>query len=746
MITATLSANTQHLYPLIADLGLILMTAGVSVLIFKKLKQPLVLGYLVAGFLAGNHFDLFPTVSESDSINVWAEIGVIILLFSLGLEFSFKKLMKVGGASSITAVVQIVAMIFIGYICGIALGWSTMNSLFLGAILSMSSTTIILRAFEEQDVKGKKFVSIVFGALIIEDIVAILLMVLLSTIAVSQNFSGTDLLISAIKLVFFLILWFLGGIFIIPTLLKKTKDLLTDETLLIVALALCLGMVILATKAGFSPALGAFIMGSIIAETTYAEKIEHLIKPVKDLFGAVFFVSVGMLINPGTLVEYAVPVLIITIVTIFGKTFFTGLGALLSGQPLKQSVQAGMSLAQIGEFSFIIATLGMTLGVTSEFLYPIVVAVSAVTTFTTPFMIKSSEKAYIKLEAILPTKLKLAIENYSYNSQSIKVTSNWQQFVKNNITQILLNSVIIIAIILFSEFYLSPMVADNKFGNVISGLITLVLVMPFCYAIGFRPFNEKMIESLSKEKKYSAPIFITRLFRISIVIMFLVFLLNIFFSPLVSLLALFAVFVLVSIFRKRIVNQYLRLESHFLSNFNDREIQSNKDAEMQNIKLDFYDGHLTNFTISNHLDLVGKTLEELKFREKIGVNVVQIKRGDVVIYIPSKDQRIFPGDEISIVGTDEQVIEFTQFLKEHETEASEEYNNLVLQKYTLYNPDFIDKSIRDSNLRELTKGLVICIDRPDCRILNPESDVVLRKNDELWIAGESKLLNKYFEL
>lgn len=746
MITALITADTHHLYPLITDLGLILMTAGVSVLIFKKLKQPLVLGYLVAGFLAGNHFDLFPSITDTESINVWAEIGVIFLLFSLGLEFSFKKLMRVGGTASITASIQIIAMIFIGYLCGMALGWSTMNSMFLGAILSMSSTTIILRAFDELDVKGKKFAGIVFGALIVEDIVAILLMVLLSTIAVSQNFSGTDLFISAIKLVFFLVLWFLCGIFLVPTLLKKTKDLLTDETLLIVALALCLGMVILATKAGFSPALGAFIMGSIIAETTYAEKIEHLIKPVKDLFGAIFFVSVGMLINPLTLVEYAVPVLIITIVTIFGKTLFTAVGALLSGQPLKQSVQAGMSLAQIGEFSFIIATLGMNLGVTSTFLYPIVVAVSAVTTFTTPFMIKSSEKVYEKLDAILPHKMRLAIENYSHNSQSIKVTSSWQQFVKSNITQILINSVIAVAIILFSKFYLLPMVSSNKFESLIAGLITLIAIMPFCYALGFKPFNEKILDSLSKEKKYTAPIFITRIFRIGIVIMFLILLLNIFFSPLVSVISLFLIFALVSVNRKKIINQYLRLESHFLTNFNERDTAQNKTEKQETLKLDFYDGHLTSFVISTLSILTGKTLEELKFRENIGINIVKIKRGDIIIYIPEKTQRLFPGDEISIVGTDEQVIKFAHYLKINEIETTSEYTNLVLQKFTLYNPNFIDQSIRESKLRELTKGLVICIDRPDCRILNPESDVVLRENDELWIAGESSLLNKYFEI
>lgn len=748
MITALISADaSHHLYPLISDLGLILMTAGVSVLIFKKLKQPLVLGYLVAGFLMGTHFDLFPTVSDSESISVWAEIGVIFLLFSLGLEFSFKKLMQVGGTASITASVQIVAMIFFGYITGQFLGWSTMNSLFLGAILSMSSTTIILRAFDELNVKGKKFAGIVFGALIVEDIVAILLMVLLSTIAVSQNFSGTDLIESAIKLVFFLTLWFLAGIFIIPSLLKKTKNLLTDETLLIVSLALCLGMVILATKAGFSPALGAFIMGSIIAETTLAEKIEHLIKPVKDLFGAVFFVSVGMLINPQTLVEYALPVAIITFVTIFGKTLFTALGALLSGQPLKQSVQAGMSLAQIGEFSFIIATLGMTLGVTSDFLYPIVVAVSAVTTFTTPFMIKTSEGAYNYLDRKLPTKLKLAIENYSHNSQSIKVTSSWQLFIKSNVTHILLNAVIVIAIILLSKIYLYPIVSDNKFGNLIAASITLLLMMPFCYAIGFKPFNQKIIDQLANENKYKTPVLITRLTRIGIVVILLFVLLNIFFTPLVSFLTFFIVFAIVYILRNKIVKQYKVLETHFLKNFNERETNLIQVVSKEPQKLDFYDGHLTVFEITQNTNFAGKTLEELRFREDIGINIVKIKRANTLIYIPEKDERIFTGDILSVVGTDEQILTFKAYLDENVVESNPEYeyDDIVLQKFTLYNPDFIDQSIKESNLRELTKGLVICIDRPDCRILNPESDVILRANDELWIAGEKKLINKYFE-
>ena len=333
-----LTASTVHLPNLISDLGLILVTAAIAVLIFRILKQPLVLGYLVAGFLAGNKFGFFPTVKDMNSVTVWAEIGVIFLLFSLGLEFSFKKLMKVGGTASITALTQIISMVALGYFVGQLMDWGKMNSLFLGVILSISSTTIILKTFDELGVKTQKFAGNVIGALIVQDILAILMMVLLSTVAVSQQFSGSELLQSVLKLVFFLTIWFVAGIFFIPTLLKKAKHLLTDEMLLIISLALCLLMVLFAANVGFSPALGAFIMGSIIAETTQAEHIEHLVKPVKDLFGAVFFVSVGMLIDPEMLMKYAFPVGILTLVVILGQSLSSTIGALLSGQPLKQSI------------------------------------------------------------------------------------------------------------------------------------------------------------------------------------------------------------------------------------------------------------------------------------------------------------------------------------------------------------------------------------------------------------------------
>lgn len=523
-----------HLPPLIADLALILIAAAITTLIFKKLKQPLVLGYIVAGLLVGQHVSLVPTVSDEANIKIWSEIGVIFLLFSLGLEFSFKKLIKVGGSSSITAIVEVVFMLLLGYLVGQLMGWSSMDSIFLGGILSISSTTIIIRAFEELGIKGQQFAGLVFGILVVEDLVAIVLLVLLSTLAVSQQFAGGEMLNSVIKLVFFLIAWFITGIFFIPTLLRKTKKLMNEETLLVTAIGLCLLMVVLATQAGFSPALGAFIMGSILAETTQAEKIEHLIKPVKELFGAIFFVSVGMLIDPAMLVKYALPVAIITLVTLAGKTLSTCIGALLSGQPLKTSVQAGMSLAQIGEFSFIIAQLGLSLKVTSDFLYPVAVAVSAVTTFTTPYMIRLSAPFYEKLAGVLPHRWKTSLNRYSAATQTISVVSDWKQLLRSYVVNMTIYAVVILAITLLSYYYLLPLI-NIKFngynwGRIASALITLILLMPFLWALALRNISSQASSNIWEQKKYRGPLLLVRFSRMILAVFLIGFFMDRFFS------------------------------------------------------------------------------------------------------------------------------------------------------------------------------------------------------------------------
>ena len=739
----TVANVSLHLQPLISDLGLILMTAAVAVLLFKKIKQPLVLGYLIAGFLAGPHFIFFPTVKEVSSVEVWAEIGVIFLLFSLGLEFSFKKLMKVGGSASITAITQIISMIVIGYMVGQWIGWNSMDSVFLGVILSVSSTTIILKTFDELGVKTQKFAGIVIGSLIVQDIVAILMMVLLSTIAVSQQFSGSELMLSVLKLIFFLTIWFVGGIFFIPTLLKKAKNILTDEMLLIISLALCLMMVILAANVGFSPALGAFIMGSIIAETTQAEHIEHLVKPVKDLFGAVFFVSVGMLINPETLYEYALPVAILTLVVIICQSISSTIGALLSGLPLKQSVQTGMSLSQIGEFSFIIATLGMSLNVTSDFLYPIVVAVSAVTTFTTPFMIKFATPFSEFLEDKLPRRWIKRIERYSANAQSIKLVTNWQIVVRAFLTQVIIHSVIIVAIILLSSKYILPLVQDLKFGNLFGALITLVIISPFLWALSLRRVAVKEVAILREERKYRGPILMMVLLRMVLTLFYIGFLLNIFFSPGIAFIALIFAVVVYFVFPKKLNAQYHKIEDHFLRNLNAREV---KKIVRSRSDLTPWDGHMSTFTIAPTSNVVGKTLNELKIRELLGVNIAFIKRGDFTINIPTKNERLFPGDEICIIGTDNQVNQFKGYLHQNEIEIPEIIvSDIILKQLELKEEEFIGKNIRESQLREKTNALIVGIERSGKRILNPESTMILEKNDILWVVGSKSLLKAFFK-
>lgn len=744
MSTVATVAEASHLLePLISDLGLILMTAGIAVLLFKKLKQPLVLGYLIAGFLAGNHFDFFPSVKDIKSVEVWAEIGVIILLFSLGLEFSFKKLMKVGGTASITAITQIITMVLMGYLVGQWMDWSRMDSIFLGVILSISSTTIILKTFDELGVKAQQFAGIVIGSLIVQDIVAILMMVLLSTLAVSQQFSGSELLFSVLKLVFFLTAWFVGGIFFIPTLLKKAKDLLTDEMLLIISLALCLVMVIFASNVGFSPALGAFIMGSIIAETTQAEHIEHLVKPVKDLFGAVFFVSVGMLINPEMLYEHAIPVLILTFVTIFGQSISSTVGAIISGQPLKQSIQTGMSLSQIGEFSFIIATLGMSLNVTSSFLYPIVVAVSAVTTFTTPFMVKMADPFSDYLEKKLPRRWTKRISRYSTNAQAIRSVSTWQVVLRAYLTQIVIHSIIITAIILLSSEFVLPIVENSKFGNAIAALITLVIISPFLWALSLRRVAVKEVEILFEERKYRGPVLMMFFFRMGLAVFYIGFLLNIFFSPVIAFFALVVAIVIYYFFPKQLHEQYHKIESHFMKNLNDRET---KKIDRRYANITPWDGHMTTFEIAKESNLAGKTLRDIQMREKLGINIAYIKRGEITIQIPNKTDRLFPGDEICVIGTDAQVKEFARFLEQNEIEVPKKQveSEIILRQIELNKEEFIGLSVGQSKLRERTHGLLVGIERKGNRILNPESNIVLEKNDILWIVGDKKRIAEMF--
>ncbi|WP_028978518.1 cation:proton antiporter [Sporocytophaga myxococcoides] len=739
-----------HLPPLISDLGLILGAAGLITLIFKRIKQPLVLGYIIAGLLVGQHISIFPSITDQENIEIWAEIGVIFLLFTLGLEFSFKKLAKVGGAASITAAMEVIVMLALGYGTGKLLGWSSMDSIFLGGILSVSSTTIIIRAFEELDVKTQQFAILVFGVLIVEDLVAILLLVLLSTLALSQNFSGAEMLISVLKLAFFLILWFIGGIFLIPTFLKKTRKLMNDETLLIVSIALCLIMVMLATKVGFSPALGAFIMGSILAETVQGEKIEHLVKSVKDLFGAIFFVSVGMLIDPDMLIQNIGPVLLITLITVVGKLFSTSTGALISGQSLKASVQTGMSLSQIGEFSFIIATLGLTLKVTSDFLYPIAVAVSAITTFTTPYLIRYSSGLYEFIEKKLPSAWIKKLNKYSSTAQVITTTSDWKIYLHSYIYNIVIQSVCIISIFFVSTRYLLPFVRSHVsnilFSDFVAAGFGLLLAAPFIWALSVRRIQENAFSNLWHNENVSrGPLIALNLFRVVLGLFFTVLLVIQFISdPYLLILVIVIITFLNSLFSKKIQKMYSRIERRFLTNLNERETEAlHKDKIRPDIVP--WDAHLVELKVSPESSFVGQNLFDLGIREKFGVNVAMIERGRHTIANPGRDEKLYPGDEVMVIGTDDQLAKLKPFIElSEENRPPVQKETMTLQKVTINsNSPLKGITIRSSGMREKAKALVVGLERDGERILNPDSSMQFEEEDIVWIVANPKRLQDF---
>lgn len=729
-----------HLPHLITDLGLILAAAGIMTIIFKKLKQPLVLGYIIAGLLVGPHISLFPTIMEMGNIQIWAEIGVIFLLFSLGLEFSFKKLVRVGGASSIMALVEVVVMLLLGYVTGKILGWSAMDSIFLGGILSISSTTIIIRAFEELGVKSQRFAGLVFGVLIVEDLVAILLMVLLSTVAISQQFAGAEMLAAMLKLGFFLILWFLAGIFLIPTFLRRASKLMNNETLLIVSIALCLLMVILAAQAGFSPALGAFIMGSILAETTKAEKIEHLFTSVKDLFGAIFFVSVGILIDPATIVTYAGPIALITVVTLMGKFISITCGGLVAGQGLKTSIQSGMSVSQIGEFSFIIATLGLTLKVTSDFLYPVAVAVSAVTTFTTPYMIRLADPLYRSIESVLPASWIKSLNTYNSSAQTINTTSDWKLVLRSYFLNLVIYSVLIIAIVLLAAKYLAPFITGQvvagTWGDILMAATTLLLMAPFLWALAMHRPEKEAQGRIWANKNYRGLIIVLEFARLGVVVLFIGFLLNQFFAIQVVIIVTILIVALLVVFSNRIQALYIRIENRFLTNLNAREIS---EASKMHQSIVPWDAYLSKLDISPASSLVGHTLVDLQIRERYGVNVAVIERGDQTLMAPTRLERLYPGDRIYVFGTDEQIALFQQYVEGAALGAAtngQEKENVGLQTLVVAaNSPLLHKTIREAGIRETTKGLVVGIERNGERILNPDSDLAFEEGDILWIVG-----------
>ena len=738
----------SHIPSLISDLAVILISAGLVTLLFKRLKQPVVLGYIVAGILAGPAIKEIPTVTDIDSIRIWADIGVVFLLFALGLDFSFKKLMKVGGTAVIGAITVVIGMMTFGYITGLSLGWGHMNSLFLGGMLSMSSTTIIFKAFDDMGLRNQRFAGVVFGILVVEDLFAVLLMVLLSTLAVSKHVEGMELLDSVIKLGVFLLFCFVVGIYLIPSFLKKARKFLNDETLLIVSLGLCLGMVMIATKAGFSSALGAFVMGSILAETIEAEHIEHIVKPVKDLFGAIFFVSVGMLIDPILLWEYKIPILILTIVVMIGQILFGSFGVLLSGQTIKVAIQSGFSLAQIGEFAFIIASLGLTLGVTDNFLYPIVVAVSVITTFFTPYMIRMAEPAYKIAERTIPASWKSFLERYSSGSNTIRQKSAWNKLLKALIRIVGTYTAVTLVLIFIWLQFIAPFIISKLpdiRGEIISLILILILISPMLRAIMMKKNHSVEYEQLWHDNKYNrGPL-------VSLIVLRIILCIGLVMLPVARLLnaaagiafAIAATVITLVILSKWLKKQSILMERHFFTNLTAREMENERNAP---IKQKFAshllerDLHLADFEVKQNSPSMGKTLKELNFRQKCNVNIVTIIRGDRRINIPGGNERLYPFDKLIVVGADDELNHFRQYIEERYKES---LNNLQETKEVNMEQFFIGegsgligRTILESGIRDNSGCLVIGIERDAHSIKNPPPTTIFEQNDIVWIVGE----------
>lgn len=735
----------SELAPLIADLGLILSVAAVTTVVSKMVRQPVVLGYIVAGFLVGPHVAFLPTIADEESLRTWSEIGVIFLLFSLGLEFSFRKLMKVGGTATVTALVTVGFMIGAGFITGKLMGWSFMDSIFLGGILSISSTTIIYRAFDELGLKTASFARVVLGVLVVEDLVAILLLVLLSTLAVSRDFAGGALLFELGKLVFFLVLWFVVGIFIIPSLLKRTRKWMNDETLLVVSVALCLVMVHAAVVVGFSAPLGAFVMGSLLAETTKAERIEHLVKPVKDLFGAIFFVSVGMMIDPQVLREHWVPVLVLSAVTLIGQPLSSTFGAVVAGQPLPIAVRAGMSLSQIGEFSFIIATLGLSLHVTSDLLYPIAVAVSAITTFTTPYMIKAGAPMQAFVSRVLPQRWRESLGRYSDQSGQVRATSEWNRLVRAYLRNIALHGIIAVAILILCQRYLAGLLSGMPEGDLLTGLIALLALLPSLWAIAVRRMERAAYRRLWLNRRLlRGPLVALELLRVCTALMLLLVVVVLFFPSVWASWAVpLAVVVTLVLFRQRLQGFYHRVEQHFLLNLNQRAYREQRKVPA----MAPWDMHLAKVQVAENSKVAGHSLAELALRERYGVNIALIEREDRTIAVPDRSERLFPGDDLMVIGTDEQLAQLNKELNEPTSEAraaSTAEVDVELLKFEIgaHSP-LVGLSVRASRVKEEARGLVVGIERREERLLNPDGAMVFEPGDVIWVTGDGGLIRNY---
>ncbi len=735
---------------LVKDLALILVVAGIVTLIFKKLKQPLVLGYIVAGFLVSSQVPFLASVVDKVDVKTWADIGVMFLLFSLGLDFSFKKIIKMGIAPVIAAITIIFCMMMAGMSVGKLFGWGQMDCIFLSGMLAMSSTTIIYKAFDDMGLRQQNFASMVMSVLILEDVLAIVMMVMLSAVASGANLDGEQMFGSVLRIAFFLILWFVVGIFLIPLLLRKTRKLMNEETLLIVALGLCCLMAVISTQVGFSSAFGAFVMGSILAETVESEKIIHVTEPVKNLFGAIFFVSVGMLVEPQVLVDYALPIIVLVFTILIGQAVFGSFGYLISGQSLKSAMKCGFSMAQIGEFAFIIASLGLSLGVISEFLYPVVVAVSVITTFLTPYMIRFADPAYSFMERRLPGNIILMLNKITLSRNSDGTSDNkWKPLLTQMAVNTVIYSILSVAVIFLMlqfcrPFILTQFVEHQWIANLACGLITLLLIAPFLRAIVMKKNRSEEFKALWAANRVNHLwLIFTIAVRILIACAFVFYICYSLFHSGSALLITIAVVVVALIIASRgIKKSSIRLERLFLNNLRSRDIE----ALVSGKRRPLYEGHLLDrdihiaeFDVPLDSLWAGQALNQLQLGSKFGVHVSSILRASRRINIPDGNSIIFPGDRIRAIGSDDQLQKMRAALENEVYGEDLEFEKREMHLHQIVvtsQTPFVNMALKESGIRDRYNCMVVGLEEGKENLSNVSPNYRFKEGDIIWIVGE----------
>ncbi len=748
----------SELAPLVTDLALILIVAGVVTIVFKKLKQPLVLGYIVAGFLVSPHMPLTMSVTDSEDIEIWANIGVMFTLFSLGLDFSFKKILKMGAAPFIATITIVFCMMTTGVMVGHLFGWTKMNCIFLGGMLAMSSTTIIYKAFDDLGLRQQNFSGLVMGVLILEDILAIILMVMLAAIS-GGGAGGEDMLLSVLKLAFFLVLWFVVGIYVIPLFLRSTRKLTNAETLLIVSLGLCCLMAVISTKTGFSSAFGAFVMGSILAETIEAEKIIKVVEPVKNLFGAIFFVSVGMLVDPNVIVEYAVPIIVLVATILLGQALFGTMGFLFSGQSLKSAMRCGFSMAQIGEFSFIIATLGCDLKVIENFLYPVVVAVSVITTFLTPYMMRAAVPCHDFLEKRLPRSWVKWLNHLAMSQNTTKVEDRkWRSLLLQLAGYTIVYSILSAATIAVLFTFLLPflkMLMPPVWANILCGLITIGSISPFLRAIMVKKNHSEEFKALWTENRLNRlPLIFTIIVRVAIALAFVFFVCNKVtdFSNAI-LICLGMVFVVIMVMSRWIKHRSITLERTFVQNLRSRDIMAQVSGKRKPLfegRLLDRDIHIADFEVPVGSQWSGKTLKQLALGKKYGVHVSSILRAGRRLNIPDGDSVIFPTDKLQVIGSDEQLATFGKAL-EQELFAEDydlEKREMKLKRMVISGASrFLGKTLEQSRIRQDYNCMVVGLEEGKENLSTVHAAYKFEKGDIIWVVvGEEEDLERLVAL